>query len=75
MGYNSKLFYTWICKDWAYSTMTRTFSIHFADKMEAIKWETLVELSKANNCRIRQGLDVPDDPTDELSDIVKKMCA
>jgi len=54
--------YTWISKkDWAYGiTASRTFAIRFDDDMEALKWKTQLEQSKANNCRVRKGLDVPD---------------
>jgi hypothetical protein len=55
--------------------MRRTFAIRFSDEMEAVKWKSLVEQSKVNNCRVRKGLDVPDNVTvDELSDVLKKMC-
>lgn len=66
--------YTWKCKDWAYRTMRRTFAIRFGDEFEAIKWKSLVEQSKMNNCRVRRGLDVPDTKdVDELSDVLKRM--
>jgi len=66
--------YTWKCKDWAYRTMKRTFAIRFDDEMEAIKWKSLVEQSKVNNCRVRRGLDVPESKeVDELSTVLKKM--
>jgi hypothetical protein len=67
--------YTWKCKDWAYRTMIRTFAIRFDNHMEAVKFKSLVEHSKVNNCRVRSGLDVPDTKeVDELSAVLKRMC-
>lgn len=70
--------YTWHCVDWAYFTaydgIRRTLAIRFDDEMEAVRWKSLTEESKVNNCRVRAGLDVPsNEAVDELSVVLQKM--
>ena len=65
--------YTWVCKDWAFRTMTRTFAIRFDDEMDALKWKNMFEQSKMNNCRVRRGLDIPDvSDVDDVCSIFQK---
>ena len=56
--------YTWRVSDWAYRPAARTLALRFDDDMEALTWKVWVEQSKANNARVRRGLDVP-----ELEDV------
>lgn len=52
--------FTWRARDWAHKTSLRTFSIRFVEELDALDWKQQAEQSKANNCNIRKGIDVPE---------------
>ena len=52
--------FTWRARDWAHKTALRTFSIRFVEELDALDWKQQAEQSKANNCNIRKGIDVPE---------------